>query len=194
METALDTGHRVITHSTKLTLVNFLDLHVCGSLSQREKRYISYRQQDVFGFGVNEKTYRDISASEGVSAARIREIVLKAKRKIEYALYLASQRMKDPHVVVKEVAKEDMIPNLPLRQKWIYDLGPLSVRTWNCLNNSDLLLIDRLLEKSPVELLRQPNFGRKSLREVEELLAQHGLVLNPQRDHQYYTRDRATDE
>ena len=91
--------------------------------------------------------------------------------------------MKEPHIVVKRVAYEGLTPNLPMPQKWVYDLGALSVRTWNCLANDDLLSLDRLLDKYPQELLKTPNFGRKSLRELEALLAQHGLQLKAYGDY-----------
>jgi DNA-directed RNA polymerase alpha subunit len=147
----------------------------------------------VFGLGLNEKTYREISALEGVSEERIWQVVSKAKRKIEYALYLASQRMSDPHVVVKEVTNKDRTPNLPSRPKWLFDLGPLSARTWNCLKAADLLLLDRLLQKHDFELLKEPHFGRKSLLEVKSLLAQFGLSLKTQSDHYVLMRAKDTE-
>lgn len=51
----------------------------------------------------------------------------------------------------------------------------LSVRTMNCLRGEDIFYLGELVQKSEVEMLRVPNFGRKSLNEIKEVLAQAGL-------------------
>ena len=160
-----------------LDLNQFLTECVFTKLNARQMKYVMYRQKDVFGFGENSMTYRAIGAQEGVSAARIREIVQKGKRIIANRLRQITEAQKSPHVIVKKVTEAELNPNLPMRQKFVYDLGELSVRTWNCLKNEDLLLVDKLIEKTEWELLRVPNFGRKSLNELKELLVQHGLEL-----------------
>ena len=53
----------------------------------------------------------------------------------------------------------------------------LSVRSANCLKNDNIVYIGDLVQKSEAELLRTPNFGRKSLNEIKEVLAQMGLHL-----------------
>jgi hypothetical protein len=53
----------------------------------------------------------------------------------------------------------------------------LSVRTDNCLKNDDIVYIGALVQKTEGEMLRTPNFGRKSLNEIKEVLAQMGLHL-----------------
>ena len=53
----------------------------------------------------------------------------------------------------------------------------LSVRTWLCLKNDGIRFIGDLVQKSEAELLRVPNFGRKSLDEIKGVLAQIGLHL-----------------
>jgi DNA-directed RNA polymerase alpha subunit len=52
-----------------------------------------------------------------------------------------------------------------------------SVRTANCLKNDNIIYIGDLVQKSEDEMLRTPNFGRKSLNEIKEVLAQMGLHL-----------------
>ncbi|UDL95576.1 MULTISPECIES: DNA-directed RNA polymerase subunit alpha [Lichenihabitans] len=53
----------------------------------------------------------------------------------------------------------------------------LSVRSANCLKNDNIVYIGDLIQKSEAEMLRTPNFGRKSLNEIKEVLAQMGLHL-----------------
>jgi DNA-directed RNA polymerase subunit alpha len=53
----------------------------------------------------------------------------------------------------------------------------LSVRSANCLKNDNIIYIGDLVQKTEAEMLRTPNFGRKSLNEIKEVLAQMGLHL-----------------
>ena len=53
----------------------------------------------------------------------------------------------------------------------------LSVRSANCLKNDNIIYIGDLVQKSEPEMLRTPNFGRKSLNEIKEVLAAMGLRL-----------------
>ena len=53
----------------------------------------------------------------------------------------------------------------------------LSVRSANCLKNDNIIYIGDLVQKSESEMLRTPNFGRKSLNEIKEVLQQMELNL-----------------
>jgi DNA-directed RNA polymerase subunit alpha len=53
----------------------------------------------------------------------------------------------------------------------------LSVRTANCLQNADILYIGELVQRSEADLLKLKSFGKKSLKEIKEILADMGLVL-----------------
>jgi len=53
----------------------------------------------------------------------------------------------------------------------------LSVRSGNCLKNDNIIYIGDLVQKTEAEMLRTPNFGRKSLNEIKEVLAQMNLHL-----------------
>ncbi|MDR0555656.1 MAG: DNA-directed RNA polymerase subunit alpha [Holosporaceae bacterium] len=53
----------------------------------------------------------------------------------------------------------------------------LSVRSMNCLKNDNIVYIRDLVRKTEGEMLRTPNFGRKSLNEIKEVLSQMGLYL-----------------
>jgi DNA-directed RNA polymerase subunit alpha len=58
----------------------------------------------------------------------------------------------------------------------------LSVRSANCLKNSNIRFIYELVEKTEAEMLKTKNFGRKSLNEIKEILAGMGLSLGMKLD------------
>ncbi|MDO8520080.1 MAG: DNA-directed RNA polymerase subunit alpha [Deltaproteobacteria bacterium] len=53
----------------------------------------------------------------------------------------------------------------------------LSVRSANCLQNANIKFIGELVQKTEMEMLKTKNFGRKSLNEIKEILAEMGLGL-----------------
>jgi len=53
----------------------------------------------------------------------------------------------------------------------------LSVRSANCLKNANIRLIGELVQRSEAEMLKTQNFGRKSLNEIKDILAEMGLTL-----------------
>jgi DNA-directed RNA polymerase subunit alpha len=60
----------------------------------------------------------------------------------------------------------------------------LSVRSYNCLKNANIQTIGELVQKTEAEMLKTKNFGRKSLNEIKEILAQMGLSLGMKIDEQ----------
>ena len=78
----------------------------------------------------------------------------------------------------KEVVSE-VIPDLAFNPAFLkkVDELELSVRSANCLKNDNIVYIGDLVQKTEAEMLRTPNFGRKSLNEIKEVLAQMGLHL-----------------
>lgn len=79
----------------------------------------------------------------------------------------------------RERVEEDQAPELefnPALLKKVDELE-LSVRSANCLKNDNIVYIGDLIQKTEAEMLRTPNFGRKSLNEIKEVLAQMGLHL-----------------
>ena len=50
------------------------------------------------------------------------------------------------------------------------------MRSANCLKNDNIVYIGDLVQKTEAEMLRTPNFGRKSLNEIKEVLTQMGLA------------------
>jgi DNA-directed RNA polymerase subunit alpha len=74
----------------------------------------------------------------------------------------------------KEPTGEPLINKNLLRK---VDELELSVRSANCLKNDNIVYIGDLVQKTEAEMLRTPNFGRKSLNEIKEVLANMGLHL-----------------
>jgi DNA-directed RNA polymerase subunit alpha len=58
----------------------------------------------------------------------------------------------------------------------------LSVRSYNCLKNANIQTIGELVQRTEAEMLRTKNFGRKSLNEIKEILANMGLSLGMRMD------------
>ena len=81
----------------------------------------------------------------------------------------------EPSHAVREERGEEPPFNKNLLRK--VDELELSVRSANCLKNDNIVYIGDLVQKTEAEMLRTPNFGRKSLNEIKEVLAQMGLHL-----------------
>ncbi|WP_137127516.1 DNA-directed RNA polymerase subunit alpha [Roseomonas sp. HF4] len=81
----------------------------------------------------------------------------------------------EPRARVEEEVRDDLPFNRNLLRK--VDELELSVRSANCLKNDNIVYIGDLVQKTEQEMLRTPNFGRKSLNEIKEVLASMGLGL-----------------
>ncbi len=79
----------------------------------------------------------------------------------------------------RAAGEEERPSELPFNKNLLrkVDELELSVRSANCLKNDNIVYIGDLVQKSEAEMLRTPNFGRKSLNEIKEVLAQMGLHL-----------------
>ena len=81
----------------------------------------------------------------------------------------------DPKEVVQEVKSTEPQFNKNLLKR-VEELE-LSVRSMNCLKNDNIIYIGDLVQKTEPEMLRTPNFGRKSLNEIKEVLSTMSLYL-----------------
>ena len=79
----------------------------------------------------------------------------------------------------RAASEEERPSELPFNKNLLrkVDELELSVRSANCLKNDNIVYIGDLVQKTEAEMLRTPNFGRKSLNEIKEVLAQMGLHL-----------------
>jgi DNA-directed RNA polymerase subunit alpha len=106
---------------------------------------------------------------------------IRAEDAVAYAARILQDQLavfvnfEEPAKVTTEVAIPELAFNPALLKK--VDELELSVRSANCLKNDNIVYIGDLIQKTEAEMLRTPNFGRKSLNEIKEVLAQMGLHL-----------------
>ncbi len=81
----------------------------------------------------------------------------------------------EPETASEKDASDELEFN-PVFLKKVDELE-LSVRSANCLKNDNIVYIGDLIQKTEAEMLRTPNFGRKSLNEIKEVLSTMGLHL-----------------
>ena len=79
----------------------------------------------------------------------------------------------------EEEEAPEVLEDLPFNKNLLrkVDELELSVRSANCLKNDNIVYIGDLVQRSEPEMLRTPNFGRKSLNEIREVLKVMGLEL-----------------
>ena len=79
----------------------------------------------------------------------------------------------------EETSSADSSEDEPLNENLFRSVEELelSVRSANCLQNANIHLIGELVQKTEAEMLKTKNFGRKSLKEIKEILATMGLSL-----------------
>jgi DNA-directed RNA polymerase subunit alpha len=106
----------------------------------------------------------------------------------EDAVAFAARIMQDQLAVFINFEEPDAASNgeevdeLPFNRNLLrkVDELELSVRSANCLKNDNIVYIGDLVQKSESDMLRTPNFGRKSLNEIKEVLTNMGLHLGMQ--------------
>jgi DNA-directed RNA polymerase subunit alpha len=113
----------------------------------------------------------DITTNGAVSPE---DAVALSARILQDQLYLFIN-FEEPQVVAAEEQKDELPFNKNLLRK--VDELELSVRSANCLKNDNIIYIGDLVQKTEADMLRTPNFGRKSLNEIKEVITQMGLQL-----------------
>ena len=98
--------------------------------------------------------------------------------KEQLSIFINFEEDQEPEIVVEVPQEEKFNENL-LRT---VDELELSVRSANCLANANIKYIGDLVQKTESEMLKTKNFGRKSLKEIKEILAEMGLSLGMKLD------------
>lgn len=108
------------------------------------------------------------------------------KKALGHAAYLIRQFMSvcvdfeeknlaDQHNALKQVVQ--VVDHTEIFNRKVSDLE-LSVRSANCLTNENIYYIGQLVQKSELEIIKTPNFGRKSLDEIKFVLLEMGLSFD----------------
>lgn len=108
-------------------------------------------------------TLQKLGEKNNLSRARIRQIIERVKRRVEQSK-LFSLGHKAPE-------KAALLSSSPIEK-----LG-LSLRSENCLRAEGIRTIGELLLFSENALLKTPNLGKRSLKEIKDTLVKHGLHL-----------------
>ncbi|MBN1945034.1 MAG: DNA-directed RNA polymerase subunit alpha [Bradymonadales bacterium] len=98
--------------------------------------------------------------------------------KEQVSIFINFEEGLEPPTEIEEIEAEEFNENL-LRT---VDELELSVRSANCLQNANIRFIGELVQKTEAEMLKTKNFGRKSLKEIKEILAGMGLALGMKLD------------
>ncbi len=107
-------------------------------------------------------------------AARILQDQLQLFVNFDEPQQVAAPAMAQPGAATVEDSSGQQINRYLLKK---VDELELSVRSANCLKNDNIIYIGDLVQKTEAEMLRTPNFGRKSLNEIKEVLSSMGLRL-----------------
>ncbi|MDT8419146.1 MAG: DNA-directed RNA polymerase subunit alpha [Desulfuromonadales bacterium] len=98
--------------------------------------------------------------------------------KEQLQIFINFDESDEPVIEVEEDDRQKINENL---YRSVEELE-LSVRSANCLKNAQINLIGELVQKSEAEMLKTQNFGRKSLNEIKDILAEMGLSLGMKLD------------
>ncbi len=146
-----------------------------------------------FGIGCANQTLKEIGETLGKSPERMRHIEAEAIRWLQNPQIAHDLRLiSDPVAAWRaevERQRRALFPEEIQQRLELLDflLTPiqdicLSVRSENCLRNLDLKLCGEVVQKKELELLNVPNFGRKSIKEVKEVIASHGAEIGMKLD------------
>ena len=118
-----------------------------------------------------EKLSMDIETNGSVSPEEAIDLAAEVLQE-QFSLFRIAREPVQP--VVKEQKRE-----IPYNKNLLRKINELelSVRSANCLKNDNIVYIGDLVRKTEADMLRTPNFGRKSLNEINEILKKMNLHL-----------------
>jgi len=162
--------------------------YVPGSANRAEDAPIGLIPVDALYSPVRKVAYRVENTREGQILDYDKLIMqvdtngtVKPEDAVAYAARILQDQLQlfinfeEPKEATREIITSEPEFNRNLLRK--VDELELSVRSANCLKNDNIVYIGDLIQKTEAEMLRTPNFGRKSLNEIKEVLAQMGLHL-----------------
>jgi DNA-directed RNA polymerase subunit alpha len=159
--------------------------HVICTLDQGAAIRMEFTTSTGKGYVPAERNRPDDAPIGYIPVDSLYSPVRKVSYRVEDTVALAARIVQDQlsvFVNFEEPKKEqtferqpELVFNAALLKK--VDELELSVRSANCLKNDNIVYIGDLIQKTEAEMLRTPNFGRKSLNEIKEVLASMGLHL-----------------
>lgn len=190
----IDPSHVICTLDSGSTLVMHLTIkngkgYVPAAGNQIEGTPIGYIPIDAIFSPVKNVSYTVGNTRIGQDTdynALIMDVTTDGSVRPEDAVALAARILTDQfqRLVTFEEPKatgvrKEIADDLPFNKNLLMkvDRLELSVRSANCLKAENIIYIGDLVTKSESELLRTPNFGRKSLNEIKEVLSHLGLDL-----------------
>src|SRR6202166_4479160 len=185
---AIETGHDIEVLNPDLVICTLDNGYVPPTSNRPEDAPIGLIPVDALFSPVRKVSYRVANTRVGQvtdydslamrvennGAVTPEDAVALAARILQDQLQLFINFEEPRHAVEKEITGEPLINKNLLRK---VDELELSVRSANCLKNDNIVYIGDLVQKTEGEMLRTPNFGRKSLNEIKEVLANMGLHL-----------------
>jgi DNA-directed RNA polymerase alpha subunit len=112
----------------------------------------------------------DVLAMEAMKASIVNGGIVNA-----YALAMNSYKVAEEMIKMRQLVLERIL--LGEKPSMLLDEIPFTVRTSNCLRLANIYNVGQLQQWTANELLRLPNFGRKSLKEVIDEMQNLGLQL-----------------
>jgi len=191
----LNPNHRICTLGERAELnmeirVKMGRGYVAAENYEKEEKEIGFIPVDGFFSPVKRVTYFVTNARVGQRTDYDRltmEVQTDGSVKPQDALAFAAKILKDQISIFinfneadePEVTEErsDISPRFNDNLNRRVDELELSVRSANCLANANIRYIGELVQKTEAEILKTKNFGRKSLNEIKEILAEMGLSL-----------------
>ncbi|HEV3155810.1 MAG TPA: DNA-directed RNA polymerase subunit alpha [Candidatus Baltobacteraceae bacterium] len=95
------------------------------------------------------------------------------------ALAMAAQLLQEQFDLFAEFTQEKSLPAAAPASEWDIPVETLSlsVRSFNCLKRAGISKVSELLDLTEDEIIKMRNFGKKSLDEIKQVLAERGLAL-----------------
>ena len=162
--------------------------YISAEVAEDENKIIGEIKLDAMFSPVNNVSYRVENSRVGQVTdydKLIFEVETNGVLSPDDAIALAARILQDqlqPFInfdepeIQQDQISDEKLPFNPHLLKKVEELE-LSVRSANCLKNDNIIYIGDLVQKSESEMLRTPNFGRKSLNEIKEVLQQMDLNL-----------------
>lgn len=172
MEFTVDTGKGYVAASANRSEDNPIGLIPIDSIFSPVRR-VSYKVENARVGQVTDYDKLNMVVETNGSVTPEDAVALAARiLQDQLALFI---NFDEPQAASEDRKDEELPFNKNLLRK--VDELELSVRSANCLKNDNIIYIGDLVQKTEAEMLRTPNFGRKSLNEIKEVLSQMGLHL-----------------